>query len=368
MSGERRRSKRLWTTGSGTRRTGPCSNVPTSVPQQLRGVPFTTGRAKRLGVTARMLAGSRFRGVLHGVHVCADVPDSALLRLDAALLLAPRDSFATHHSAAAVWGLPVCDPVRPHVGVGRGLRAPQVQGVSWHAYASPPSLRLVDGRLVGDPAVTFVQLAGTLSLLDAVIAGDALTRRGLVRPGDLVAAAAGFTGVTGLRVSRAAALVRPRVDSPMETWLRLLIVAAGLPEPVTNLDVHDANGRWIARPDLLYPAYRVAIEYDGRHHDGETQRVDRDVFRNEDLAQAGWFVLIVHAKDLYVRPARTLERLVRALRNHGCVLGPVDDAWRYLGRPCSTGPWPGVTAAPPAPSSGRKYLPAGRGGAFSCPL
>jgi len=185
-------------------------------------------------------------------------------------------------------------------------------------------LRLVDGRLVGDPAVTFV--------------------------------------------SRAAALVRPRVDSPMETWLRLLIVAAGLPEPVTSLDVHDANGRWIARPDLLYPAYRVAIEYDGRHHDGETQRADRDVFRNEDLAQAGWFVLIVHAKDLYVRPARTLERLVRALRNHGCVLGPVDDAWRYLGRPCSTGPWPGVTAAPPAPSSGRKYLPAGRGGAFSCPL
>lgn len=63
----------------------------------------------------------------------------------------------------------------------------------------------------------------------------------------------------------------------METWLRLLIVVAGLPEPVTNLNVHDASGRWIARPDLLYPAYRVAIEYDGYHHGGPDGEVHSPV-------------------------------------------------------------------------------------------
>jgi hypothetical protein len=35
-----------------------------------------------------------------------------------------------------------------------------------------------------------------------------------------------------------------RVDSPMETRIRLLIVLAGLPEPQVNFVVRHANGKW----------------------------------------------------------------------------------------------------------------------------
>src|SRR5690606_39703155 len=63
---------------------------------------------------------------------------------------------------------------------------------------------------------------------------------------------------------RAAALVRPRVASPPETRLRLLVVLGGLPEPATGYEVRVAGRtRYL---DLAYPDWRVAVEYDGRHH------------------------------------------------------------------------------------------------------
>lgn len=155
---------------------------PTSMPTALRRGPFTLLRARELGLDREVLRGHRFRRLLRGVYVAADLPDSRLLRLDAAMLLAPPGSFAVRGSAAAVWritddGDP--DPSCPAVGLPPGSRRPRVSGVEWHANARLPAVDVVGGRRATSAATTFADLARCRSLRDAVTTGDAMCRRGL---------------------------------------------------------------------------------------------------------------------------------------------------------------------------------------------
>ena len=93
------------------------------------------------------------------------------------------------------------------------------------------------------PIQTFLDPAPELSLVDLVVLGDSLLRRGRFTPEMLVEAATTRRG-RGCRLPRrAAALVRPEADSAMKTRLRLLMVLAGLPEPVVNHKIRWPDGR-----------------------------------------------------------------------------------------------------------------------------
>src|SRR5438034_908737 len=84
--------------------------------------------------------------------------------------------------------------------------------------------------------------ASTLNLLDLVIAGDSLIRRRRTTLARLQMAVRGYSG-RGVVAARAGVrLVRERVDSPRETWLRLCLVLAGLPMPECNLIIGDDQG------------------------------------------------------------------------------------------------------------------------------
>jgi hypothetical protein len=111
-------------------------------------------------------------------------------------------------------------------------------------------------------------------------------------------------------------LLRPGVDSPQETRLRLIIVRAGLPEPDVNVPVFDAAGEWIGSPDLGYGAYRIALQYEGDVHRSNPRRWRQDIARDEAFADAGWLVLRTTADDV-ARPSRFLHRLTRALVARG---------------------------------------------------
>jgi len=97
----------------------------------------------------------------------------------------------------------------------------------------------------------------------------------------------------------------------------MLLVLAGLPEPVVNHIVRDDLGSWLFRLDLAYPEIKIAIEYDGRQHaENRTQWV-KDVGRREWFDGQGWRIVTVLADDLYVRPDRTLDRITGVLRARG---------------------------------------------------
>ena len=121
-----------------------------------------------------------------------------------------------------------------------------------------------------DPATTWALLAaGLRHPYDLVAVGDAIVRADrmpgprsrILRPAlatfaDLDAAIAdGRRGVRSLRDARKR--VRIGAASRMETWMRLTVVDAGLPEPVLDHDVYDAFGRFLGCLDAAYPEARV---------------------------------------------------------------------------------------------------------------
>ena len=190
---------------------------------------------------------------------------------------------------------------------------------------------LRDGRRISAPIDNFVELAETLSLVDLVILGDAMVRRGFCTIEDLVAGVASIGPRRGVRMARrAAALVRPRVDSPMETRLRLLLLLAGLPEPEAGYTVRDGLGGWIGEVDLAYAASKIAIEYHGDVHRTKRGRWQSDIAKVELLRELGWTVIVITAEDLEGRPERILLRVQKALAGAGHlkVVTTFNPAWR----------------------------------------
>jgi hypothetical protein len=190
-----------------------------------------------------------------------------------------------------------------------------------------PSRRVRKGLPVTSPERTFLDLAAVLDLVDLVVLGDSLVARGVTTPLALVDAARDHRGPRIALARRAAGLVRGGVDSPMETRVRLLIVLAGLPEPVVNLTLRDESGTWTYRLDLSYPDLRIAIEYDGRQHADSTRQWTRDVARREELDTLGWRLLVVLSSDVFHGPGRTLERICALLTEKGRPVSVTSEEW-----------------------------------------
>jgi len=93
-------------------------------------------------------------------------------------------------------------------------------------------------------------------------------------------------------------------------------VWVGVPEPEVNPSLLDENGSFLAMPDLAWPEYMFAIEYEGDHHRGVDQ-YRRDIRRIERLIDAGWSVMKISADDLFDRPDETVARVARRLTARG---------------------------------------------------
>ena len=109
----------------------------------------------------------------------------------------------------------------------------------------------------------------------------------------------------------------------------MLIVLAGLPEPVVNVQIRDENGVLVRRFDLCYPELKLVVEYEGRQHADDRAQWESDIDRREELDDAGMRILIVTSTGVYREPERTLQRVRRQLLERGMVaVPPIDDAWR----------------------------------------
>jgi hypothetical protein len=291
--------------------------------------PFRRRAALETGVSAKSLRGPGFRQVLPGAYVAAATTLTPLVRARAALLPYDDVAWASHATAARVYDLPIPTIAEEHVSVARaGLRR-RHRGVKAHVGGEAPT-RYVDGVRVSAPGMLFVEMAGVLGLVDLVVLGDAMVRRRLVTPEELVRFCSEVRHKAVAAARRAAAYVRAKVDSPMETRLRMLIVLAGLPEPVVNLEVRDERGDVIRKYDLAYPAVRVAVEYNGKVHVLTLKAWEADLGRRDDIDDSGWRLLPVIGSGIYRDPQGTLRRVHRVLLARGLPGTPLrlDDAWR----------------------------------------
>ena len=289
--------------------------------------PWTSGQLRRRGVGEQELRGPGYARVFHGVYAAADVAPTLRMRAEAALLVAPAGAALARHTAARLWGGVV--PPTPEIHLTpRPVSRLRVSGIDARVRAGSATTHH-HGLLMTTPAQAFVDLGTELGLIDLVILGDSMVRAGAVTPEELLRAAGTAPGRRAAR--RGAELVRARVDSPMETRLRLLLVLAGLPEPVVDVAIRDEGGRVVYRLDLGYPQVRVAVEYDGRQHAENTAQWRWDVRRREELESDGWRLVVVLAGDIYREPARTLARVVAALGERGMRVGVRGTQWqRYF--------------------------------------
>lgn len=302
------------------------------LPRPFDGRAFSVSAARAAGVAPGRLRGSDLARPFHGVRIPADAEASVLNRCVALFQRMQPGQFFSHTTAAALWGVPVASETSfagpLHVTALSPLRPPRGRGVVGHELLPGGGSWVVRfGLPVAEPALTWLQLAASVPHGDLVAAGDHLVLDPYVfdpadpRPFTSIAALqARIDGprAPGVRAARAAvARIRAGAESRPETLLRLLLVDAGLPEPEVNLTLREADGRFLARVDLVYPRWRVGIEYDGEQHRQSTRQYDADMHRRERLTVAGWDIVYVRSRGLFVTPADTVRRVRAALERAG---------------------------------------------------
>lgn len=281
--------------------------------------PFTRAEALSAGLTDVELRSRRFQRLFHGLYIRAGLKIGVREMAAAALHICPPGSFASHETAAALWGASVGDLNEVHVSVPKGSSRSERRGIVAHRMTSDQNPRLHRGLQVSEPTRVFLELAAARKdLVDLVAVGDSLVRRKRTTPEDLVAATDGYTGKGSRLARRAASYVRSGVDSPTESRLRMLIVLGGLPEPQVNQILREQSGEWSSRLDLCYPDLKLVVEYDGRHHTDVRANWLSDIKRREALERDGWRFVIITSEALYEAPFDTLQRVRLALIERGC--------------------------------------------------
>lgn len=302
------------------------------LPPALSGHPFSVSTALAAGVARGRLRAADLERPFYGVRIPASADESVLQRCRAFMPRMQPGQFFSHLTAARLWDAPLperfeaAEPL--HVSSFAPRRPPRTRGVVGHELRpASATLAIRHGVPVADPASTWVQLSSLLPPDEIVAIGDHLVLDPVVldphdpRPFTSITALAGHLAGHVGRGKRAAAealaRVRAGAESRPETLLRLLLVNGGLPEPQVNVTLHTADGRFLARIDLVYPAWHVGVEYDGDHHRENARQYDADMYRRERVARAGWEVVYVRSRGLFVTPADTVERVRVALHRAG---------------------------------------------------
>ncbi|WP_458113139.1 hypothetical protein M1D88_03030 [Arthrobacter sp. R1-13] len=283
------------------------------------GVSRTRTEAKDLATVSRgirMHLGSAAAGAA-ALRAYTELDDSSVLSFGSAARIV--------QAALPSW---LEDDWRVHVARRRGFSMPRRANVVGHLLTLlPDEVVEHDGVRLTSPARTWLDLASILNLDELVVAGDSLVcshgpdfpmpREALCTVDELRSMVERHPGVRGVRTARAAVeLIRVGADSPPETRMRLCIVRAGLPEPVLNHRVLGAYGTPALWPDAAYPEQRVALQYEGAHHNGSDQYL-KDIRRADTTTECGWIEVRVSKFDLAGGRPAVVSKVRTALESRG---------------------------------------------------
>lgn len=292
------------------------SSVPEGAPLDIR-MPFTRAQALAAGITDHQLHTHDYQTLLRGIYISTTIRVTPVVRARAALLsVNAPEANVSHATAARLYGIPIPAIGDEHVSVRTPAQRRSPKGLVCHV-APAEGTHWVNGMLVSTPERTFCELAALIGLVDLVVAGDHMVRRGLTTVERLRAAAEASPLRHKEAAVEAVGLVRDRVDSPAETRFRLLLVLAGLPEPVVNHEIRADNGLLLRRHDLALPDQRLAFEVQGRHHVDVVATWEKDIEREEDSKVDGWRITNIVASSLYTAPEQVLHRAWVAMRQSG---------------------------------------------------
>jgi hypothetical protein len=267
-------------------------------------------------LTRRQLNGPNVRRLFPDVYVGAFAEMDHFTWCEAAALVLPASAAIGGWSALSISCPATCPdsdaPVDVVVPPPARLRAHPRLRVH-RAKLDPAEVRRYGDLRVTAPVRTAFDIARRSPLVDAVIGLDALLFAGLVTAQELQRYVATNSFLHGADLARrAVGLARRGAQSPMETRARLVLVMAGLPEPVLQYEVRGGDGRLIARLDMAYERRKLALEYQGDHHRDRAQ-FRKDLARINRLYLAGWTVLQLTADDVLRQPDRMVAQVRKAL-------------------------------------------------------
>ena len=299
------------------------------LPESLAQTPFTVYEARALGVPPKRLRaqdlsdGGRLIYLPAGRHL--EIVERARV-----LAAATPGAWASHETAAVLTrlGLPPWLGECPTIHLSKQHELPRVRraGVTGHRVRCiPGELTEVDGIPVTAPPRTWLDLAAVLPLNYLIAMGDQLIRQ--PRP-SLELRSEPYADKDGLRllirqhpnmkgVEKARLALdemRAGADSFPETFLRLALLDARLPEPELQLRLDPEDPR-SPPADMGYRRYRIAMQYDGAHHLTREQQT-RDNRRDEAFRSAGWAYFKVNADDLAEGFDSVIARIKRARLRH----------------------------------------------------
>lgn len=291
---------------------GRCATVP-----DVRG-PFVGSEAVAAGAMNRHQLRTRYRAVFPDVYDSHGATPTLGLRTCAAWLWSGRRGVIAGAAAAALHGARWIPDDVPIELIHPNTRPPP--GVWTRRCAlNVGETQVLDGRHVTTPERTAFDIGRRGAVRSAVARLDSLARATGFKTDDVRALAGGHPGAPGLRRLEAALdLMDTGAESPRESYLRLLLIDAGLPRPRTQIPVSGVDGVPVAYLDMGWEDLMVGVEYDGDlgappacgGHRTDRRQYVKDIRRSEMLKRMGWLVVRVVAED---HPAEVLRRVRAAI-------------------------------------------------------
>ena len=256
------------------------------IPAELKKRAFTLSEAEALGVSRRALEGQSWRRLGRGFYCWAGLKEDPWRLLVAWRKRLPPTAVFIGLTAAWLHRLDV-DPIHPIEVVAAGVRS-RAGLLVRQCSLEPSDVAQVRGLPATTVARTLRDLKRRLEPVEHLVLADAALRLGLGRHDEFAEPA----------------------GSPMETRLRWLLLKAGLPRPLVEVDLRDAENRFLGRADLYYPQARLIIEFDGANH---RDRMTEDRRRQNAILSAGYQLLRFTSADLYQRPGAIVGQVRGAL-------------------------------------------------------
>ncbi|ORA16326.1 hypothetical protein [Mycobacterium arosiense] len=274
------------------------------------GEPFLGSEAVAQGVMTRGQLCTGYRRLFRDVYVNRDADVTAALRARAGWLWSGRRGVVAGFAAAALHGSKWVDGMTV-VDLIHDNRHPQA-GIRAHGDRIEDDEIVALGKIPLTAAARTALDIGCWYSTTAAVAGiDALARATGIKAAEVELLAERYLRRRGIvQARKAIALFDSGAQSPKESWLRIVLMQAGLPRPQTQIPVIDEFGSTFAYLDMGWEDVKVAVEYDGDQHRIDRRQYAWDVRRLETIERLGWIVIRVVAGD---RPADIVRR-VRAAR------------------------------------------------------
>ena len=283
--------------------------------------PVRLSDAAALGLSRSELSSPRWRRGPRGVRVHHSIdPLDPRGRLRATLAWLPPWAVLGGWAALRWQGVVLLDgrtgpagktllPVLVHVGPRRHLRSRDGYEID-RTVLPDGDVRQVRGALVTSPTRAVLDVMCRDGVEEGMVAGDAALATGVLTAAEMTAYVdthARARGVSSAR--RATALLDGKIRSVPESRFRYVwVVVAGLPVPLVNRGVVDADGHLVGLADLLDVEAGTAGEYDGSDHRSLTQHTAANV-REEAFEALNLTVVRATALDLWPHRADLVRRL-----------------------------------------------------------